>query len=399
MKLTTNTLKLISTITFSVLSVVAFSQDEENLVTNPSFEAIGKNPKKLGSIENATGWMSPTGAKADLFTDSKNAAIAVPSNVYGKEEAREGENYVGIVAFSYKDPKKPRSYVMSKLESPLKKGMRYCVKFNVSLAEASRYAVNNIGAILSKKGLGTADSKTPIISEPSLLHFDNYQKIMTARYNWTEVCGVVQAQGGEKYITLGNFIADGDTKYTKMKKDPKSRAAILKSAAYYYLDDVSVKLLKKGESCDCQANEGGNEYSTTIYQKTVNLNEEATAEDKIEAQELFFAFGKSKITSAGKSSLNRIAEKLKANPGFKLQINGHNNVMEDNVGVDNDYYADMDNKRVGVVMKYLMEKGIAEGRLIAAQKGSSKSNVEIQEGDNDDLKMAKNRRVTFIIRQ
>ena len=46
MKLTTNTLKLISTITFSVLSVVAFSQDEENLVTNPSFEAIGKNPKK-----------------------------------------------------------------------------------------------------------------------------------------------------------------------------------------------------------------------------------------------------------------------------------------------------------------------------------------------------------------
>ena len=98
-------------------------------------------------------------------------------------------------------------------------------------------------------------------------------------------------------------------------------------------------------------------------------------------------------------TLNIITETLKSNPGFKLQINGHNNMMEDNVGVDNDYYADMDNKRIGVVMKYLMEKGVSEGRMIAAQKGSNKPNIEIQEEDNDDLKMAKNRRVTFIVRQ
>jgi len=94
-----------------------------------------------------------------------------------------------------------------------------------------------------------------------------------------------------------------------------------------------------------------------------------------------------------------IAGVLEENPSFKLQINGHNNIMEDNVGAENDYYADMDNKRIRVVMKYLMEKGIQEGRLIAAQKGSSEPNKETQEEDSDDLKMAKNRHITFVIRQ
>ncbi|MEJ6776189.1 MAG: OmpA family protein [Crocinitomicaceae bacterium] len=396
MKLTTSTIKLISTITFTVLSVISFGQDQDNLVTNPSFESVRKSPKRLGSIENATGWSSPTAVKADLFTDGKEPKIATPVNVYGKEDPRQGENYVGITAYS-KDKKINRSYVMSRLDAPLKKGMRYCVKFNVSLAEASKYAVNNIGAKLSKKPFEN-DEKVSLFTDPTLLHFDNYQKIMTARYNWTEICGVVQAEGGEKYITLGNFLSKDKTKIVRMKPDPKLKVPVF-AFAYYYLDDVSVKLLNKEESCDCQADQGGNEYSTTIYQKAVNLDEDVTAEDKIEAQETFFAFGKSKLTSDGKSSLNMIAGVLEENPSFKLQINGHNNIMEDNVGAENDYYADMDNKRIRVVMKYLMEKGIQEGRLIAAQKGSSEPNKETQEEDSDDLKMAKNRHITFVIRQ
>lgn len=395
MKLSTNTIKLISTVTFSVLSVFSFGQDEENLVTNPSFESVGKNPKRLGSIENATGWGSPTGVRADLFTDGKIPDIAVPANVYGKEDAKDGENYAGIVAYSYGN-KIPRSYVMSKLEAPLKKGMRYCVKFNVSLAEASKYAVNNVGAKLSKKPFGM-DVKVSIIEEPSLLHFDNDQKIMSARYDWTEICGVVEAEGGEKYITLGNFISDDDTKSVRMKKDPKVKASVI-VAAYYYVDAISVKLLNEGEFCDCQADEGGNEYSTTIYQKVVNLDEDVTPKEKIESQETFFAFGKSKLTVDGESSLDLIADEMKANPDFKLQINGHCNAMEDSVGVENDYYADMDNKRVGTVMKYLMEKGIPEGRLIASQKGSESPNEDTEDLDDEDLALAKSRRVTFKVR-
>ncbi|MBL1280197.1 MAG: OmpA family protein [Fluviicola sp.] len=387
---------LLATVAFGMLSVISFGQDEaQNLVSNGSFEAVGKKPKRLGSIESATGWVSPTGVRADLFTSSKMPDIDVPMNIYGKEVGKDGGNYAGFVGFSYGN-KLPRSYVMTKLDAPLKKGMRYCVKFYVSLAEASKYASNNIGAKLSKKPFGT-DGKVSIIEDASVLHFNNDQKIFTGRYNWTEVCGQFEAKGGEKFITIGNFESNDDTKSTRMKKDPRVKTKQI-IAAYYYLDDIQVKLLNEGDMCDCLADEGNDSYSTLIYQKVVTTNEDMTSKEKIEIQQVFFAFGKTKLTSEGKTSLDFIAKELEANPEAKLQIQGHNNSMEDSVGVDNDYYADMDNKRVGAVMKYLMAKGIPESRMIPSTKGSEMKNEETDAEDDAELVMAKNRRVTFKIR-
>src|SRR5690606_33281889 len=100
-------------------SLVSFAQDAENLVSNGSFESTDKDPKKIGSIENAVGWYSPTGVRADLFVPSKKYPdIDVPLNIYGTEEAKDGANYAGIVGFSYGD-KVPRSYLSTKLNVPL----------------------------------------------------------------------------------------------------------------------------------------------------------------------------------------------------------------------------------------------------------------------------------------
>lgn len=387
--------KLIWTMSLGVLSLGAIAQEGENLIDNGSFESTDKSPKKLGSIENATGWVSPTGVRADLYTANKNPDINVPENIYGKEHPKEGGNYAGIVAYSYGN-KVPRSYVMTKINVPLKKGMRYCVKFNVSLAEASKYATNNIGAKLSKKPFGT-DSKLPLIDDASLLHFNNDHKIMSARYDWTEVCGVVIAEGGEKYITIGNFSSDDDTKQERMKKDPNVKTTQI-IAAYYYVDDVHIRLLNDGEKCDCQAEESSQEFSPIIYQKVFNLTEDMTPKDKIEIQEIFFAFGKNKLTTEGEGSLDLIATIMKENPSMKLQINGHNNAEEDSVGIENDYYADMDNKRIGTVMSYLMDKGIPENRIIFTRKGSEEPSSDTTPEDSEELILAKSRRVTFQVR-
>ena len=401
MKITTkNRIKVISTMTFVALSFFASSQDSENLVANPSFESTDKKVKRLGSIANATGWTSPTGVRADLFVSSNIPDLSVPENIYGSEVAKDGDNYAGIVSYSYGN-KVPRSYIMSKMDAPMKKGMTYCVKFNVSLSEASKYASNNIGALFLKKPKGT-DAKLPIIDEPSVVHFNNDMKIMNARYNWTEVCGTFISSGGEKYIMLGNFLSDYETKYERMKKskDVKVKELI---AAYYYVDEVSVQLLDsdKGERCECAAEEAGDSYSTTIYQKVFQITEEMTVSDQIEEHRVFFAFGRDKMNSEGKGSLNFIIEQLKANPEMKLQINAHNNAMEDEVGMENDFYADMDGKRLGSVMEYLIAGGIDKGRLIPSQKGSDSPNPDVTEEDlveDEDLALAKSRRVTFKVR-
>lgn len=391
-------MRLSLTAIIAMLSLMSFGQNEgQNLVPNGGFESVEKKPKRLGSIESATSWYSPTGVRADLFGDSKVEDIQVPMNIYGKESPKEGGNYAGIVAFSYGN-KLPRSYILTKLESPMKKGMRYCVKFYVSLAEASKYACNNVGVKFSKKPFGT-DSKVSIIEEPSLMHFNNDHNILSARYNWTEICGQYVAEGGEKFITLGNFMSDEETKSERMKKDPSVKVSQT-IAAYYYIDDISVVLLGEDENCECEFDDGGQDFSKLIYQKVYKMDEDMTSEEKIELQQVYFAFGKRKLTTEGKQSLDLIAEELKANPSYKVELIAHNNAAEDSVGVENDVYADMDLKRVGIVMEYLQDKGIEESRIIYSTKGSEEPNSkEIVEEDDIELVQAKNRRVEFKVRK
>jgi hypothetical protein len=278
---TRKAVKFISAMSFVFLAPVSFAQEGENLVPNGSFESVGKKPKRLGKIESATGWVSPTGVRADLFIETKIAEIGVPDNAYGQEDAKEGENYIGLVGFSYGD-KMPRSYVMTKMQSPMKKGLKYCVKMYISLAESSKYAANNVGAIFSKKQFGT-ESKVSIIEEASMLHVENDYETMSARYGWTEICGVYTSTGGEKYVTLGNFYSNEETRSERMKKDAKTKdikvAQII--AAYYYIDDVSVRLLdeEKGEKCDCISEDAGEGFSTMIYQKSFLVNEEMTPKE------------------------------------------------------------------------------------------------------------------------
>jgi outer membrane protein OmpA-like peptidoglycan-associated protein len=389
---------------FAVISFFSFGQDGENLVPNPSFESVGKKPKRLGQIEGATGWVMATGAKPDLFTPNKYDDINVPLNVYGKEEAQEGSNYAGFVAYSH-GGKDDRTYMMTKLDSPLKKGMTYCVKFYVSLAEASKYVVPTVGMRFAKKPYGTSEKMHLIEDEGVFMHFkaDQDKEILSARYNWTEICGNFVAKGGEKYITIGNFTSDKDLKdrerIVRMKPDKNIKVAQVPNA-YFYVDNVSVQLLDtdKGEKCECAAEDAGDSYSTTIYHQVITITEEMTDKDKIEAQQVYFAFGKRKLITEGEQALDQIAEWMKANPEMKLEVRGHNNTMEDEVGMENDYYADMDNKRIGTVMDYLASKGIDKGRMIPAPKGDQSSNAEITDADDDDLKMAKDRRVSFKVR-
>ena len=391
--------KIIGVFVMMLLASAVFAQEGVNLVQNGSFEEMDKKPKRLGKIDAATGWISPTGVRADVFVDGKFEEIGVPMNVYGKESAKEGENYAGITVYSF-GQKIPRSYATVKLNSPMKKGMKYCVEYYVSLAECSKYAINSVSAKFSKKSYGT-DTKLPIYDEPSISPFSD--DAITARYNWTKVCGIYKADGGERWLTMGNFMSDENTKGSsvRMKKDKDWDFKVDEIAAsYYYIDDISVRLLdeEKGDKCACDYGQEMETYSTTVYERSVVLNDEMSVNEMIEAYQLFFAFGKDKLSTEGIDALEFITGIMKENADIVLQINGHNNVQEDIVGKKNDYYADMDIKRIGAVMKYFIDAGIDESRLMSNPKGAEYPNGDINSMDDEDLRMAKNRRITFKVR-
>jgi outer membrane protein OmpA-like peptidoglycan-associated protein len=401
MKYNFNTLKISVTTILIASCGSLFAQNTENLVENGSFESTDGKAKKLGAIQSSKGWVSPTGQPADFFQPStKTPDINTSGNFYGKEDAKDGSHYAGIVGFSLGD-KLPRSYVTAKLNVPLKKGVKYCVTFYVSLSEASMYASNQIGAQFTKKDRAI-EGKTSMIEDKTVLqktavyHFNN--KVFSGMYGWEKVCGVFTAEGGEKFITIGNFHSNSDTKNEKVKKAKDNKFKPV-AAAYYYIDDVSVKLIEKYADCDCTVPEEVEEGTSTIYQKVFKINEKMTPKEKIEVYQTYFGFGQTEINQVGKTHLDEIAKMMLANPKFKLQVMGHSDSLEVAKAVEKPKFAEMDSKRVNAVMAYLISKGVPENRLIPSPQGSEIKNEEIIESDDNDSRMAKNRRVAFKVRE
>jgi hypothetical protein len=386
--------KIVFNLTLVSLPFMALSQQNENLVNNGSFEKIDGKVKRLGSIETAFGWVSPTGVRADLFAPSKDESCDVPLNEMGKEKAKDGENYAGIIAFSYGD-KMSRSYIMTKLDRPLIAGEKYCVQFNVSLAECSKYSSNQVGINFSKVAFGT-DLKTSFIDKTHVVHEDN--KIFNAFYNWEKICDVFVADGGEKYLTIGNFSQNDDTMSERNKKPSDVKVDQI-VASYYYIDDVSVQLINEYADCTC-AKERKEEtaYPSIIYQKNIRIHDQMTANEKIEAQQVYFSFGRNNLSPAGTEGLDLIAELLNENPQLKLEVLGHSNDQEISLGKSKETLADMDGKRISEVIEYIRSKGVSELRMTASPQQNKFPNPEIYETDNTDLKAAKNCYVTFKVR-
>ncbi len=384
-------MKIKNVLAIAALATPFLGMAQDNLIDNGGFESTSGKVKKLNGIGSggATGWKSPTAVGADLFiSDSKVPDIGAPKNIYGEEVPKEGENYAGIVAFSYQN-KVPRSYLTAKLTTPLKEGQLVFVTFYVNLAEGSKYSCNQIGMNFSKKEFAT-DQKTSIIDKPQIIHPKN--KIFNSYLGWEKVCGTYKAQGGEKYITIGNFSSNEETKQETQKKTKENKFANF-IGAYYFVDDISVQIMDDMKKCDCQYEDAEqNQNSTVIYQKQLPNNmDKMTSKEKIEVQSVNFAFGKNDLTPQGKAALDLIASELKANPTMTVTLVGHTDPNEEELATKKPYYENMDQKRIDSVLAYLKEKGVAESRMKTSSKGSAEPLGE--EGDEDELKQAKSRRV------
>jgi len=398
MKYNFNYLKL-EAIVFSFFCVgFSFSQNDLNLVQNSSFEVVEGKQKKLGNIDKATGWNSATGKASDLFiSGEKIAELSAPNNLYGKQDPKDGKNYAGIVAYSYNNDKLQRSYIYSELSKDLTKGARYCVKFYVVLADASKYYCNNIGALFTKEPVDA--SATQVLNTGKsggvVLHTNNKMEDFDSNFDWKQVCGTYVAKGKEKYIIIGNFSDDSETEWDKNKVKNSDFTPV--AGAYYYIDHISVEPLESGASCECMVAEKES-YSTVFYSYSPTIDEKMTATQQIEAQRAYFKFGQSEITEDQTEALDFIVEKMKANASLKLQINGHSDIVEDSLGMDKPELKNMAQNRIDAAINYLVSKGIDMSRLSSMPYDHDEPSEDILEADEEELKIAKCRRITFKVR-
>ena len=213
----------------------AIKADSQNLVLNPSFEDTILCPTTIFPMQ-CKYWYRATMGSPDYFSEQPNIFCGtsyVPQSGVGYQYARTGIAYVGLATLM--QPLNPnylnrREYIGGELSDTLKQGHEYCVSFYVSVAEELKYVTDGIGLYLS---VDSAVDYTININLSFIPQIENPSgNIIYDTLNWVQISGTYIANGGEKYLTIGNFKDDANTAIDS------TSASLIES--YFFIDDVSV---------------------------------------------------------------------------------------------------------------------------------------------------------------
>lgn len=211
----------------------------QNLVPNYSFEDIDFDSCGFPLIECTPPWYSPTDGTPDIFHDS---LYFIPdhsprSNWAGGQVPRSGLGIAGIATWWEKGFER-REYIQIKLLDTLLQGVEYYVEFHISLEDSVKYATDRIGVFLSDTII-SLDIVSFLPFNPQIENDSG--NILVDNKGWTKVSGSLIAQGGEQFLTIGNFEPDSITKSLIVD----STNPII--YAGYYIDDICVAT----DSIDC----------------------------------------------------------------------------------------------------------------------------------------------------
>ena len=198
-----------------------------NLVPNGSFEDTLDCATHWHQPAAAIGWFNPTLSTPDYYSPFLNCGY---SSLSGFQSAHSGEAYCGIYTFI--DQSITREYLEIKLTDSLVQGVVYKTEFYVSRADYARYSTDAIGIYFS------SDS----IADSTFGNLQFFPQVENASFNiisdtitWVKVSGQFIANGGEKFVTIGNFYDNSNTNYTI-----DSGNFSIEFGAYYFIDDVFV---------------------------------------------------------------------------------------------------------------------------------------------------------------
>ena len=215
---------------------------QTNLVPNYSFETDSVCPNNASEINYVPPWYSPTWGSPDYFNicdGSGLTTVGLPLNYFGYQYAKTGAAYAGIFCYfilSNSPTVEAKEYLQVKLTDSLIENRKYCVSFYVNLATSLEEGYHNLA--ITEMGLYISNNSFLVTNELTLPYPPQIKSptgvFLNDTLNWTEVSGTYTAQGGEKYITIGNFNNPTDT--LNMPNNNNNITCV----SYYYIDDVSV---------------------------------------------------------------------------------------------------------------------------------------------------------------
>lgn len=202
------------------------------------------------------------------------AGFSVPSNNVGFQIPKSGAGYA-LTDFFHTAFFNGRGYLQAPLKSTLINNKSYYAEFWASLGNKHRYAVNNIAMLLTDTAVKVNSNIYPIgigliPANPQVYNYSN--PIIKDTLNWVKISGVFTAQGGEAFITIGNFKDDANTQTILLHNAPGSSGK-----AGYYIDDVKLipldsMLLYADAGRDTTINLGDSAFIGSYINGITNIN-------------------------------------------------------------------------------------------------------------------------------
>ena len=350
------------TILLSLVTALGWGQ---NLVKNPSFETYIECPDALGTFnKHVKHWSTPTLGSTDYF-NTCSKVMGAPENFNGIQHPKFGEAYAGVYFYA---PGDYREYVQVPLSNTLRKGENYDLKFYVSLAEGSDFAVKDFGVVFSYKPLAVQTKKN--LSRGRLFQMKGNQfqtfevghsKFHEDKSIWLKIEISFKARGFENYLILGNLRDNKSTKKVQTKRKES------KKGAYYYIDMV------------------------TLTSPNAIVAREAIKTDSVYMlKNIHFDFDVFQFDESARVELHKIKEQLELNSKLALEIYGHT----DNMGSDA-YNQVLSKKRAKSICDYFVDSGIESSRITWFGHGSKKPVAD----NSTEQGRAQNRRVEFLLKQ
>ena len=223
----------------------------QNLVLNPSFEEYYDCPYSISDLKLCKHWSTPNQATTDYYhACSSDFLSSVPFHSFGKQQPVSGGAYIGIIAHEHSNHSNDftdwyTELAQGTLASPLEKDQRYKVSFYISASEYSKFFHHSIGVAFSRDSLTQKGYDINDLNSEMVMDSMNTEVIRDLD-EWIPINGIYQAQGGEKFIIIGNVyqLADTSELHFNPKYQSYSKFDELSEYAYYYLDHVVVEKAK-----------------------------------------------------------------------------------------------------------------------------------------------------------
>ena len=260
-------------------------------------------------------------------------------------------------------------------------GKHYRVSFWVSLSEKSPHAVATLGALFTKECI--EDSTLGIVMQRETIDLGDQgaqsiavyfkpqvvnprERPLTDTKEWMEDSGEFTAEGGEEFLTIGNFFPFNKSRVVSTRDGNTPL-----HGAYYYIDDISVT---------CIEEEPLQTEPETLIATVPEVGEVVLLEN------IYFAIDKSEVLQQSYNEIVKLKELLERNPSMAIELRGHT----DNQGTV-EHNQKLSENRAKSVVEHLVNMGIDRSRL--SWKGFGKS--EPVADNNSAEGRQKNRRVEY----